>query len=397
MHADGLAGQDILADPDLARILAALPLARLVGGCVRDSLARRPVADIDLATPDRPDSVLARLRAADIRVIPTGLAHGTVTALMGGRPFEITTLRCDEETDGRHARVAWTDDFRQDASRRDFTINAMSIDQAGGLHDYFDGRADLLAGRVRFVGEAARRVAEDHLRILRFFRFYARYGAAAPDGEAVAAIAGTADSLRQLSAERVWSELKRILAVPQPGPVLALMDRLGVLAVALPQTALTVRLAGLLAADAPADPILRLAAMLTGDAACLADRLKLSGAERHRLVGLTQGPAPSPQDDDAALRRRLAEGPADLLVGRAWLAHPGDATLRRRLAETARPVFPLEGRHAVARGMTPGPQMGRALRAVRAWWQAGGCTASEAECAMQLQVFIDAGPDATPE
>ena len=232
----------VLDDPDLVPVLAALPRARLVGGCVRDSLANRPVADIDLATPDRPDGILDALAGAGIRAVPTGVAHGTVTAIIRGRPFEITTLRRDREADGRHAVVDWTDDFAEDAARRDFTINAMSVDQAGVLHDYFGGCPDLAAGRVRFVGRAALRVEEDHLRILRFFRFFARYGTEPPDAEAVSAIAAASDSIARLSAERVWSEVKRILAVPSPWAALALMDALGVLRAALPGVALTVLL-----------------------------------------------------------------------------------------------------------------------------------------------------------
>ncbi len=165
------------AAPALARLFAALPQARLVGGCVRDALAGYPVADFDLATPDPPDAVMAALKTAGLRAIPTGLDHGTVTAVVDGRGFEVTTLRRDVATDGRHAQVAWTADWQEDAARRDFTINAMSMAANGTLYDYFGGQADLAAGRVRFVGDAAARVAEDYLRILRFFRFQARYAA----------------------------------------------------------------------------------------------------------------------------------------------------------------------------------------------------------------------------
>ncbi len=179
-----------LADSGVQRLFAILPTARLVGGCVRDTLAGRPVADIDLATPLPPEDAAQTLTAAGIRVIPTGLAHGTVTALIDGRPYEITTLRRDLVTDGRHAEVAWTGDWREDAARRDFTMNAMSLAPDGTLHDYFGGAADLAAGRVRFVGDAATRVAEDYLRILRFFRFQARYGTGDPDPAAMAAVRG---------------------------------------------------------------------------------------------------------------------------------------------------------------------------------------------------------------
>jgi poly(A) polymerase/tRNA nucleotidyltransferase (CCA-adding enzyme) len=375
----------LLDDPALLPILAALPRARLVGGCVRDMLAGRDVADIDLATPDTPDAILVALNEAGLRAVPTGLAHGTVTAISQGRSFEITTLRRDEETDGRHARVAWTDDFTEDAARRDFTINAMSLDRSGTLHDPFGGQADLASGRVRFVGAAALRIAEDHLRILRFFRFFARYGAEPPDSEATAAIGGAVGSLAALSAERVWSELKRILAVPDPRPALRLMERLGVLAAILPEAGPPARLDGLQEHNAPPDPILRLAVLLTGAAGHLPERLKLSGAERDRLAGLLAGPAPDPADDDDALRRKLAETEPALLIGRAWRVHPQADALRARLSAMPRPVFPLEGRHALALGWSPGPDLGRALREVRGWWLQGGCVASFAQCEARLR------------
>lgn len=385
----------LLHDPDLAPILAALPRARLVGGCVRDMLAGREVADIDLATPDPPEAVRAALGGAGLRTIPTGLAHGTVTAISGGRPFEITTLRRDEETDGRHARVAWTDDFTQDAARRDFTINAMSLDQAGTLHDPFGGAEDLKEGRVRFVGNAAARIAEDYLRVLRFFRFFARYGRPPPDHAAIEAIRAAAalpeGGLRRLSAERVWSELKRILATPNPRDTMALMAELGVLAVVLPEARNTEGLTALVARGAPAEPILRLAALVGGTKQGVADRLKLSGAERERLEQLCAGPIPHADDDDPALRRLLAEEPADVLIGRSWLAVEAQALgdARYRLAAMTRPVFPLEGRDGLALGAEPGPKLGQALRRVRGWWLAGGCMATQGECRARLREELE--------
>ncbi len=373
----------LLADPALAPVLTALPHARLVGGCVRDTLAGLPVADIDLATPDPPEQALRALQAAGLRVIPTGLAHGTLTAISGGRLFEVTTLRRDEETDGRHARVAWTDSFEEDAARRDFTINAMSLDQGGTLHDPFGGQADLAARRVRFVGEASRRIAEDYLRILRFFRFYARYAGGPPDAEAAAAIAAGTHGLARLSAERVWSELKRILVTQQPIEAVTLMHRLGVLAAVLPDACNTARLGRLLAAGAPPDPILRLAALLTAGPVALADRLRLSTAERELLQALTQPPTPHPGDNDATLRRLLADTPHEVLTGRIWL-DGGPEPLRRRLENQRRPVFPLQGKHVLSLGAQPGPLVGEALRSVRDWWLQGGCVADEAACLARL-------------
>lgn len=383
-----------------------LPDARLVGGAVRDLLAGRATADLDLATASPPDETQARLRARGIKVVPTGLAHGTVTAVIERRPYEITTLRRDLETDGRHATVAWTDDWQEDAARRDFTINAMSLDRDGALHDYFGGADDLAAGRVRFVGEAARRIAEDALRVLQFFRFQARYGSGAPDPEAVQAIAAAVPLLARLSAERVWSELRRLLELPDPMAALRLMQQLGVLAALLPDRlpgAISldqglVRLEALVTLAAPVDPVLRLAA-LGGQPPDVAERLRLSNQEARRLAGLACGARPDPGLDAGSVRRLLADEPAPALLDRSWLAQaqaqveagasagPEAAawdTLRELLQTTPRPVFPLAGRDAVAAGMAPGPVVGLALRQVEAWWRDGGCVAGRAACLEQL-------------
>ena len=376
-----------LTEPELAAVMSALPEARVVGGAVRDALAGRPVADIDLATPRTPEQVTKALQDAGIRVVPTGIDHGTVTAVLGARSFEITTLRRDVKTDGRHAVVAFTDDWRTDAARRDFTINAMSMTRDGKVFDYFGGVADLRAGIVRFVGDPTTRIAEDHLRILRYFRFFARYSFGPPDAAALAAIRTGASGLRHLSAERVWSELSRILAAPDPRGAIALMEELGVLEAVLPEGADSTRLARLVEAGAPADPLLRLSALLTGDARILAARLRLSGSERDRLLALRDGPVPRPDSDDAALRRLLADQDQAVLIDRAWLAG-GDASgwaeLRHRLAALPRPVFPAEGRDVLALGEPEGPRVGALLREVRQWWLDGGCTAGRSECLAEL-------------
>lgn len=368
-----------MADPALAAVLAAVPAARVVGGAVRDALLGRPVADIDLATPDDPEAVMQALRQAGLKAVPTGLAHGTVTAVAGHRGFEITTLRRDVTTDGRHAVVAFGADWRADAARRDFTINAMSMTADGAVEDFFGGIEDARSGRVRFVGDAATRIREDFLRILRFFRFFARYARGAPDTEAVAAIAGHVDGLATLSPERVWSELRRILAAPAPGEAVALMSRLGVLGAIMPEGVAPNRLDRLLASGAPEDALLRLAALLDGDAAVLAVRLRLSGAERERLIDLR---GPVPQGDAVDLRRALADTPQDILVGRAWLA--GNRALAERLQALAVPVFGLRGADVVATGIADGPDIGLTLRALRAWWLDGGCRADRAELLTEL-------------
>ncbi|WP_428536701.1 CCA tRNA nucleotidyltransferase [Rhodopila sp.] len=364
-----------LTDPAVARIWDALESARVVGGAVRDALAGRDLADVDLATPDEPETVIAALGNAGIKVVSTGLAHGTVTAVVQGRGYEVTTLRRDVATDGRHAVVAFTADWRQDAARRDFSINAMSMARDGELFDYFDGAADLAAGRIRFVGDPAARIAEDFLRVLRFFRFYAGFGVGAPDRATLDGLRGGIPGLGGLSVERVWSELRRILDAPGPLAAVLLMDGLGIWAAVAPEASAVSRLAGL-----PADAILRLAAMLTGDPSTLATRLKLSNEDRDRLIRLLATPRIS--GSDAALRRLLADHRPDDLVDRTWL--DGDADARRRLSAMARPVFALEGRDVVALGVASGPAVGALLREVRQWWLGGGCSADRAACGAEL-------------
>ena len=385
--------------PGVRPVLAALPGARIVGGAVRDLMAGRPVSDVDVATPLLPHAVIAALKAAKLRAIPTGLTHGTVTALADGSSIEVTTLRRDVETDGRHAVVAFTDDFAVDAARRDFTINAMSLGPDGEVFDYFGGAADLAAGRLRFVGDPAVRIAEDYLRILRFFRFHLRYGQVPPDAETAAALAAAAPKLSTLSAERLWSELAKILSVPDPRPGLCLMAELGVLPVLLPEVAADwpERLDRLAEADAPPEPVLRMAALIgdPGSADLAARRLKLSRVEREQLAAYLDGPLPAVDADDTDIRRALADAPHAILLRRSWLRHlPGNAAtlFRARLALHDRPVFPLQGRDGVALGLTPGPALGQALREVRAWWIDRGCIDDAQSCRAQLARVVGRPP-----
>ena len=377
-----------LSDPALIAVLDALPQARIVGGAVRDWLAGRPVADIDLATPERPEDVIRALTAAGLRAVPTGLSHGTVTAISGGRGFEVTTLRIDVDTDGRHAVVAFTTDWRADAARRDFTFNAMSMTRDGTLFDYFGGAEDLREGMTRFVGDPATRIAEDYLRVLRFFRFHARHGQRPPDQATEAALRDAVPRLDGLSVERVWHELKRILAAPAPMAAVRLMASYGVLGAVIPEGFDLARLERLVATGAPADPLLRMAALLRGGVNDFADRLRLSNAERERLGALRAGPAPMPGDNDAILRRHLADTPADTLIDRSWLSDdgtPGWAALRDQLTHMNPPVFPLVGRDVVALGVTPGPAVGALLAGTRRWWMDGGCVADRDQCLAHLR------------
>ena len=381
---------EFLTAPATAMVLAALPGSRAVGGAVRDALAGLPVADVDIAAPFPPEEIMARLLAGGCKVFETGLAHGTVTAVWDHQAIEVTALRRDVLTDGRHAEVAWTTDWREDAARRDFTINAMSLGADGVLHDYFGGRHDLALGLVRFVGDPATRLAEDFLRLLRFFRFHARYGKGAPDTAALHAISAAIPGLTRLSVERIWMEIKRILMVAEPVPALRLMAELGVLPVILPEIAAPdiECVARLVALGAPAEPLLRLAA-LGGVAPGLAARLKFSMAETRALRFLQEAEMPGAMVDAAAFRRWRAQHAAVALETQEaalWLADARDgaaplrAALRATLHAEAAPIFPLQGRDLLAAGASPGPALGALLAEVEAFWIAGGCVADLAAC-----------------
>ncbi|MDE0058519.1 MAG: CCA tRNA nucleotidyltransferase [Defluviicoccus sp.] len=392
--------------PAARTLLAALAgggaTARFVGGCVRDTLAGRPVHDIDIATEATPDRVAALLRTHGIRTIPTGLAHGTLTALVEGELFEVTTLRRDVETDGRRAVVAFTKDWLADAARRDFTFNALYLDADGTLYDPTGGRADLEAGRVRFVGEARERLAEDVLRLLRFFRFHASYGRGAPDPGAMAACRDFSPRLSGLSGERVWAELGRILCTPDPGGTLRLMGGAGALAPIVPGATAFARLDGVVGIEAAlglgASAIRRLAAVLEAkdaETGRLARRLRMSRAEAARLKKAVAASGaligdPDPAASGCRLYRWGEEAFADALAI-AWAgrrAGGGDEaafeSAARALAAWRRPVFPLGGRDAIALGAPPGPAVGSVLREVEAWWIAEGFAPGRDACLARL-------------
>ncbi len=387
----------VWATMDAARdVLAALGgEARFVGGCVRDALAGQLPADLDLATTLLPDAVVAKLEAAGLKAIPTGIAHGTVTAVARGRTFEITTLRRDVATDGRHATVAFTDDWRADAARRDFTINAMSMTADGDVFDYFDGRADLAAGRVRFVGDAATRIREDVLRALRFFRFHARFASGAPDEEGLAACRELAALLPGLSAERVAGELFRLLEGPRAAATLDAMREVGLLAHWLPEAGpagVLARLETLVAGSgAPPSAVRALAALLPPDAGpAVAARLKLSNADAERLAALLKPAARLDPNAPAPERRasfyRLGGDPADHVL-LAWARAASDGGFPAFLEAArgwVRPRFPLNGEDARAAGILPGPAMGEWLKRHEDSWVDYGAVESRAALLARL-------------
>jgi poly(A) polymerase len=377
---------------------------RFVGGCVRDALLNRPIADIDLATPARPEAVAAALDKAGIKAVPTGIAHGTVTAMVPPRHFEITTLRRDVETDGRRARVAFDADWAEDAARRDFTINAIYLDPDGTLHDPVGGLADLAARRVRFVGEPVTRIAEDVLRVLRYYRFVARFGDGPGhhrgDPAARAACRAAVPLLRKLSAERVARELTGLLEVANPVPALRMMTEDGVLAAILPEPLIhgrtrLDRLERLIAVEPEPDALRRLAALAAVDAegaAGVAERLRLSSAGRDRLGGLAPPWPVDPSGDERAQRHALyrlgAERYRDLALLIGAEGGMDEARLGELLALAAGwkpPSFPLAGHDVTALGIPPGPRIGELLAEMRRWWEDGDFTADRETCLHRLQ------------
>ena len=375
---------------------------RFVGGCVRDALLGWESDDIDIGTPDPPERVLALLEGAGIetRTVPRGIEHGTVTALSGGERYEITTLRRDERTDGRHAEVAFTDSWREDAARRDFTINAMSATPDGAIYDYFGGREDLTAGHVRFVGDPATRIAEDHLRILRFFRFYAWYGRGELDEEALAACKAAAhtiplfsaeetNTIQRVSYERVQIEFIGLLSAPDPTSSVQAMWDVGVLARLLPETQRTEPLSRLVTVErafAKPDPIRRLAALNLDthednsesrvDTRLLAGVWLRTGVDAGRLFSIASQATTLPASLDRRVQRSLiyrsGKGRFRDVVLLAWARDTENEIAWRAMLETIEqweaPTFPLTGADVLARGIPEGPEVGRLLKAVEEWW-----------------------------
>ncbi len=395
---------DWLRDKNLQRLLAVLSShgerARIAGGAVRNALIGQKVADVDIATTTLPQETMRRAEEAGFRPVPTGIEHGTVTVVAGGKPFEVTTLRADVETDGRRAKVSFGRDWQKDAERRDFTINALYAEADGTVIDLVGGIADIEARRLRFIGDAEDRIREDFLRILRFFRFFAWYGDGRPDAEGLKACARLKDGLDRLSAERVWAELKKLLAAPDPSRALLWMRQAGVLSRVLPESEKwgidaihSLSLAGRDLGWTP-DALLRLEAIVPPDPArmkALGKRLRLSTAEANRLQCWALTPPLEAGMSEGALARALYLGDVQGAVDRLRLAL---ASARGRAAETdgalmqaggfsrllafaekwQRPVFPVKGADLAALGVEAGPKLGALLKGLEAEWIETGFT-----------------------
>ncbi len=361
--------------------------ARVVGGAVRNSLFAKPVKDIDFATTASPEEVMALAVAAGLKAVGTGIAHGTVTVVVGHTPFEVTTLREDVETFGRHARVAFTQDWVADARRRDFTINALYCDADGTVSDPLGGYPDLAAGRVRFIGDARERIREDYLRILRFFRFHAEYGRGDADQPSLAACAAEKQGLAQLSGERVRGELLRLLAAPRAVDSFGLMVAVGIAPIVLgttPDLPTFNRLALIEAAmGLSADPVLRLASLvLPLDARALQSRLKLSAVETDRIAALSRSRVPFTREADAPLVHEAVYRHGNAATADAvlldWARSDGpaaDEEWLRLLAIASSwtpPALPVRGADLLDRGIPAGPRVGRILASLESWWIAEG-------------------------
>ena len=396
-----------MTKPETAAVMRALTAdgtpARFVGGCVRDAVMGRDIKDIDIATAEPPDRVFTLLEQAGLKAIPTGIDHGTITAVINGAIFEITTLRLDVETFGRHARVTYTDSWTADAERRDFTMNALFCDPDGTLYDPTGGLPDLKAGKVRFVGDARQRILEDVLRLLRFFRFYAHYGTGPADQDALRACKEMAREIPTLSAERIWAELKRLLLAPASAEVLNMMSDWDVLDQLLPEAGSRESLARLIGVEAKVgtapDPVRRLSVLLDIDDAGVrevARRLRLSNSEKQQLLTLITAPVrPSPDLTEAQNRVALyglgAERFTDLvLMGWAVKSSIEEAHWKSLIDLPKRlpiPDFPVRGKDVLELGIPPGKAVGDLLSDIEGWWLNNNFKPDRVACLKQLKTF----------
>lgn len=410
-----VAGERWFSDPGLQRVLGLLNTnggeARVVGGAVRNSLMGIPVSDMDIATSLLPEDVQRRAEAAGIKCVPTGIKHGTVTLVVDGHPFEVTTLRRDVETDGRHAEVEFTTDWRADARRRDLTINALYADQSGLVHDYAGGLEDIERANIRFIGDATERIAEDYLRILRFFRFFAHYGRGRPDASGIKASAVAKEKIRTLSAERVWSEMKKLLSARDPFRALLWMRTAGVLTVVLPETEKwgIDTAPALVAAEEKfgwqPDAMLRLAAIVPPDAerlAAMAERLKLSTTERDYLKAFAGYPKISdelsgPQFDEMLYRNDAGGAEANLKIALAHASAKGEhdpdvlakigrlTVLLDRALNWQKPIMPVKGSDLLAAGFSAGPEIGEKLAGLENLWVSSNFKLAKEELLAKLK------------
>ena len=389
---DSIGRRSWMTTPEAKRVLDALEAkggadcARFVGGCVRNAILNRPIDDVDIATLLTPDQTTEALEAAGIKAVPTGVEHGTVTAVADGKPFEVTTLRRDVATDGRRAVVAFSQDWAEDAQRRDFTLNAIYADREGTLFDPTGrGVADARAGRIVFVGDPMTRIREDYLRILRFFRFYAWYGKGEADAAALAACKALRDTLSGRPAERTAKELLKLLGADEPRPAMRLMSQAGVLGKILPFCSGLSGFEGLVEIETGQlfenDPVLRLAALIPDDqisAAQAAERLRLSNEVRDRLIAAT-GKTPrivswmSPRESRRVVYQIGVRAFTDR-VKLAWARSDRTAAASQwrgllALGESwTPPAFPLSGDDVLKAGVAKGPVVGEVLREVENWW-----------------------------
>ncbi|KQQ71339.1 poly(A) polymerase [Rhizobium sp. Leaf321] len=388
--------------------------ARVAGGAVRNALMGLAVADIDVATTLLPQDVVERAEAAGMKAVPTGIEHGTVTLVIDGTPFEVTTLRRDIETDGRHAKVSFGTDWQADAERRDLTINALYADASGAVVDLVKGLQDIESRTIRFIGDASQRIAEDHLRILRFFRFFAYYGSGRPDADGLRASARAKDRLSTLSGERVWGETKKLLAAPDPSRALLWMRQAGVLTEILPETEKwgIDGIHPLVAAEAALgwtpDPLLRLASIVPPDAerlAAMAKRLRFSNADAAKLAVWASAPAIPDEVTDVGFDRLLYRNGVAGMVARVKLAlssaraaAEGDPMAMRKSARLsvllkraegyAKPVFPIAGADVLSAGVPAGKRVGEILKQIEDFWVERNFNPDRAALATRLDEIV---------
>ena len=404
-----------MLEPDTGRLFGALNEAghtiRFVGGCIRDTIAGHPVSDIDLATDALPERVTEVLSAAEIQVIPTGVDYGTVTALTGEKAFEITTLRKDVATNGRRAEVEFTDDWYEDAARRDFTFNALSADRDGRVYDYFNGLEDLSAGKVRFIGNALARVEEDYLRILRFFRFHAYFAKSGADPEALSACRSAVTRVKALSGERIWNEFSRTLVAPNSVSVCQMMEEIGLLGLLLPVAHVVPRVEALSTLEKmlslEPDPIRRLTALIApnrSEILNIAARLKFSRAETRRLENLIcNREVLDMKINDLSLRRALYSSNSDQVcdfILLNWADEISSETGGMRRSQKAwrdvweiasawtSPEFPLNGRDIVEIGIKEGPLVGEILSDMEEWWVGQSFQPDREACLTKLKRLV---------